>query len=207
MSLGTFFQGQHAAGNLALASRLRLSAEHLRGLHGPAQTMLRVTGLSWETQANKQNRALAIGQRPPRDLAFPVLEGTDALSGLPAMLALQAGSLTYECGRLVNADRALFGPFDAEALTDQARAKAADAVAQLIGCGLVVVYEGEGEKEGKTFARYRLIQVLDCTDETAKAYAEAWHADARAHFARPAVAKAEPLQLEGPDAPVDPIPF
>lgn len=204
MSLGTFFQVQHAAGNLALASRLRLSAEHLRGLNGPAQTMLRVTGLSWENQANKQNRALAIGQRPPRDLAFPVLEGTDALSGLPAMLALQAGSLTYECGRLVNADRALFGPFDADAVTDDQKVKLEKALAVLVGDGLVVVYEGEGEKEGKTFARYRLIQVLDCTDETVKAYAESWHADARAHFVRPAIAQAEALQLDGP---VDPIPF
>lgn len=204
MSLGTFFQGQHSAGNLALASRLRLSAEHLKGLNGPAQTMLRVTGLSWENQANKQNRALAIGQRPPRDLAFPVLEGTDALSGLPAMLALQAGSLTYECGRLVNADRALFGPFDAETVTDEARTKLHEALDCLVGDGLVIIYEGEGEKDGKTFARYRLIQVIDCTDETAKAYTDAWHADARAHFARPAVAQVEALQL---DSPVDPIPF
>ena len=204
MSLGTFYQSQHAAGNLALASRLRLSADHLRGLNGPAQTMLRVTGSSWENQANKQNRALAIGQRPPRDLAFPVLEGTDALSGLPAMLALQAGSLTYECGRLVNADRSLFGPFDAETVTDETRTKLQKALGVLVGDGLVVMYEGEGEKDGKTFARYRLIQVTNCTDETVKAYAEAWHADARAHFARPAIAQGEPLQL---DAPVDPIPF
>lgn len=204
MSLGTFFQGQHAAGNLALASRLRISADHLRGLNGPAQTMLRVTGLAWENQANKQNRALAIGQRPPRDLAFPVLEGTDALSGLPAMLALQAGSLTYECSRLVNADRSLFGPFDAETVTEETQARLNKALDVLLNSGLVVIHEGDGEKDGKPFAKYRLIQLGECTDETAKAYTDAWHADARAHFARPAIAQGEPLQLEGA---ADPIPF
>ena len=208
MSLGTFFQSQNAAGNLELASRLRISAEHLRGLNGPAQTMLRVTGVTWETQANKQNRALAVGQRPPRDLSFPALEGTDAITGLPALLVLQAGSLTYECARLVSADRSLFGPFDSESLNVETSVRLNEALDVLVNSGLVVIYEGEGEKDGKTFARYRLIQVVECADETVRAYVDAWHADARAHFTRPAITQGEPLQEPLQlDPPADPIPF
>jgi hypothetical protein len=204
MSLGNFFGAEHAAGNLSLASRLRITADHLAGLHGPAQTMLRVTGVSWETQENKMGRALTLGARPPRDLAFPALEGTDALSGLPAMLVLQAGSLTYEAARLMDMDRSAFGPFDAETLSEDQRAKLRSGLSPLLDDGLVVMYEGEGEKDGKVFARYRLARVR-CDDTTAQRYAQAWRADASS--APKALEQNKPLQLEGPEAPTDPVPF
>jgi len=204
MSLGNFFGQEHAAGNLSLASRLRITADYLAGLHGPAQTMLKVTGVSWENQENKMGRALTLSARPPRDLAFPVLEGTDALSGLPAMLVLQAGSLTYEAARMMNMDRAAFGPFDAETLSEDQKAKLQDGLSPLIGEGIVLMYEGEGQKDGKSFARYRLARVK-CDDTTVQRYAQAWRADA-AHSPK-ALEQNKPLQLEGPDEPTDPIPF
>ncbi|NBW38755.1 MAG: hypothetical protein EBR30_27785 [Cytophagia bacterium] len=95
MSLSAFLSKESEAGDLVLASAVRIGADHLRGLKGPAQTLVAVEGLDLDIQENKTRRILPGASRPNARLAWPAIKGKDALSGLPCIIVIQAGALRY----------------------------------------------------------------------------------------------------------------
>jgi len=101
MSLNDFFSTELARNNLRVSSELRIDAAHLRALDGAHQTMLRVDGVVWDSQRNKDLKKLPGEKGVSSRHAWAALVGVDALSGLPARLVIQSGALIYEMGQIL----------------------------------------------------------------------------------------------------------
>jgi hypothetical protein len=208
MSLSAYMGNKAAEGKLELASSLRISAEYLAGLKGPSQTLITIEGFGHELQKNKQDRLPPGSSRAPRDLAWPVIRGRDALSGLPCVLVIQAAAVRVELERMIGAQVPAFEPVDGDKPIDAG--KAWEAAATAIGGwatesrNLWLSYEGRGKTSKGEFDRIRLALVGGGAAELV-AYREAWIADARELRAEAAQVPAA-LIAEEPAA-TDPIPF
>jgi hypothetical protein len=210
MSLSSFLSRESEAGDLVLASAVRIGADHLRGLKGPAQTLVSVEGLDLDIQENKTRRILPGASRPNARLAWPAIKGKDALSGLPCIIVIQAGALRYEVEKLARLERGELEPIDPDASTGGiAFALLNTWISGLVTAkaGLLIWFEGEGKtQDGQIFPRFRLAVVKNGADKLAD-YRAAWLADARAlEAAAPAPAPVAALDVE-PAPAADPIPF
>ena len=208
MSLSSFLSRESEAGDLVLASAVRIGADHLRGLKGPAQTLVAVEGLELDIQENKTRRILPGASRANARLGWPSIKGKDALSGLPCVIVIQAGALRYEVEKLARLERAELEPIDPDANAGGVPFGGLNTwISGLIEskAGLLIWYEGEGKtQDGQVFPRFRLAIVKGGAEKLAD-YRAAWLADARALEA------AAPAPVAAPDvepAPAaDPIPF
>ncbi len=194
MSLNDFFSTELAKGNLAVSSELRIDAAYLRSQDGAHQTMLRVDGVAFDAQKNKDLKKLPGEKGVSSRHAWAALVGVDALSGLPARLVIQSGALIYEMGQLlgIGHDEAVsaFAPIgdpgaDAHptALLDAFAPTNAATGAPVVRSYLVIHAGPDAVKvvQGKeqTFPTYKLTCIRTDDPTVMERYRDAWRADAR----------------------------
>jgi hypothetical protein len=205
--LNGFFSDLAAQGALQQASRLRIGEDYLANLDGPPMTMLQFRGFGTEAQKNTIGQASREGgKKKPDTLHWPILVGTEALSGLEAQITLQSGALVFEFERLLNLPQGELSPGADSTLAPAVEAALRERVEA--GAIFVVAHSGFASKlvggKSVTFPTFRVSSVTApdgrSSGEVMADFVRAWHASARVmprKLLKPADAPAQ-LTDDGP---------